>query len=235
MSKINEALVMMAEQKETFEVNGKKFQVIEVKYAEQQPDYSHLVGKWVKYNDIRFSQYPIFGKWILIKDVFYNETESSDGDIFFPIGWWFIIEPTKDTVGNRYAAFCFDLSNPSDTNPDEKKVWKKANEDMWEMDMIAIFETDYDCPKIKEHFEKEWKHIRAYLFLSKFADLCNEGRVVDWTEDNWKYVVYFDGGNLKKNHYCELKRHIAFLDEEARDYSLKVHEAIWKDYWGIEP
>ena len=113
MSKINEALVMMAEQKETFEVNGKKFQVIEVKDAEQQPDYSHLVGKWVRCTVQEDKQ---DSNPDMIRGKYYPVTKIDYGIIFI-----------KDEVQNYgWTLSCintipFDLSNPSDTNPDEKK------------------------------------------------------------------------------------------------------------------
>jgi len=101
---------MMAEQKEVFEINGKKFQIIEVKEAEQQPDYSHLVGKFVRYSgtsDRLYTKgrcYPVAhvnGKQITIKT-----------DNLAPFTW---------LLDNNIVQNCFDLSNPSDTNPDEKK------------------------------------------------------------------------------------------------------------------
>ena len=224
MNKINETLVMMAEQKETFEVNGKKFQVIEVKDAEQQPDYSHLVGKFVRCVERSGVSYSV-EKWYLVNKL------DTDGMPMFTDNLG-----EKSSFTHEGTTIHFDLSNPSDTNPDEKKVWEKANEKMWRIDSMASFDLSYATKEFKEQVQKEWKHIRAYLFLSKFADLCNEGRVVDWTDyKNSKYVVGYDTESLYCTNYNTLKRHIAFLDIEARDYSLKVHEQIWKDYWGIEP
>ena len=227
MSKINETIVMMAEQKEQFEINGKKFQIIEVKEAEQQPDYSHLVGKFVRATVNAADDYTE-GKWYPVKDV-QGFSMSIETNKQYPLMWGLNI----GTVQNY-----FDLSNPSDTNPDENKVWEKANEAMWKYgggQRVASMDFLGSPDGFQDHFDKQWKHIRAYLFLSKFADLCNEGRVVDWTDYNsTKYIVGYDTGMLSLNNYSTLKRHIAFLDIEARDYSLKVHEQIWKDYWGIE-
>lgn len=230
MSKINEALVMMAEQKETFEVNGKKFQVIEVKDAEQQPDYSHLVGKFVRCVDTECEEAFTNGKWYECvgnpnnTKAFISNLGTRDG-----FSW---------DKTNRNSKV-FDLSNPSDTNPDEKKVWEKANEKMWDYGFVNIGvklkSEEKSHEELVSHLHKEWKHIRAYLFLSKFADLCNEGRVVDWVdEETNKYVVNAVDKRLQVQHFDVDVHHIAFLDEEARDYSLKVHEQIWKDYWGIE-
>lgn len=226
MSKINETIVMMAEQKEQFEINGKKFQIIEVKEAEQQPDYSHLVGKWVKCVD-SYNGLVSIGKWYHIEQLDYNSEISvrcNNGNLH------------SCSKGN--SANFFDLSNPSDTNPDEKTVWEKANEAMWKYgggQRVASMDFLGSPDGFQDHFDKQWKHIRAYLFLSKFADLCNEGRVVDFVnEQNHKHTVYCESKYLLKRCKTFFKSHIAFLDKEARDYSLKVHEQIWKDYWGIE-
>lgn len=110
MSKINETIVMMAEQKETFEVNGKKFQIIEVKEAEEQPDYSHLVGKWLKFVSLSERGFTK-DKWYLV-----DKVDDSDGELMFTDdeGW-------KNGFFKGQTKTFFDLLNPSDTNPEEKK------------------------------------------------------------------------------------------------------------------
>lgn len=117
MSKLKDTLLMMAELKETFEVNGKTFQIIEVKEAEQpQPDYSHLVGKWVKYWLKGFEDQPCFGKWFLV-----NKVEMKNSILFIYVDG----EDMEDSFRNNVAdginntSCCFDLTNPQDTNPDE--------------------------------------------------------------------------------------------------------------------
>lgn len=226
MSKINETIVMMAEHAEVFKIGDRNFQIIEVKEAEEQPDYSHLVGKWVKCLHVGFSKAFTVDKWY--KCVGIDEEDFAPkfiDDSGVENGFMLSSTPTF-----------FDLSNPSDTNPDEKPLWEKANEAMWRIDSMASFDLSYATEDFREQFQKEWKHIRAYLFLSKFADLCNEGRVVDWNSDSQdKHAVAKHRGKLHGDYCKNIKRHIAFLDKKARDYSLKVHEHIWKDYWGIKP
>ncbi len=221
---------MMAEQKEQFEINGKKFQIIEVKEAEQQSDYSHLVGKWFKIIPNERVDASYHGKWVMLwgfDEHGYPKFVNNELDA---------LVFTEYLSGWDEPHLCFDLSNPSDTNPDEKKVWEKANEDMWEYFACFIAdETPSDISIELNYLITKSRHVSAYLFLSKFADLCNEGRVVDWMDYTYrKCVVNAYKNNLKQESYTGTLHKIAFLDEEARDYSLKVHEQIWKDYWGIE-
>lgn len=132
MSKINETIVMMAEQKEVFEIGNKKFQIIEVTDAEQpnvrvtmadpnakpvevllekiQPDYSHLVGKFVRCVKDTLNSHTR-EMWYSVKDV-QGSTIIIDNNINRPVKWNISLSTVHD---------CFDLSNPSDTNPDEKK------------------------------------------------------------------------------------------------------------------
>lgn len=108
MSKLKD-LLMMAVEKEQFKIGDKTFQIIEVKEAKQpQPDYSHLVGKFVKcVNDIN-----IFG---VKQDSWYQVDHIGRRD--FPI---VIVGP--GTLDSRsWTEDTFDLTNPQDTNPDEVK------------------------------------------------------------------------------------------------------------------
>jgi len=109
MSKLKDTLLMMAVEKETFEVNGKTFQIIEVVEAEQpQPDYSHLVGKWVKATT-SISGLITANKW-------YKITGLCDADRMPNF-----LDDDRIENGFNYNGTnnCFDLTNPSDTNPDE--------------------------------------------------------------------------------------------------------------------
>ena len=101
---------MMAVEKENFKIGDKTFQIIEVKEAEQpQPDYSHLVGKWLKYtshnNDfIKDKWYKCIGD-IKSQGAFLDMHGNPNG--FF-----------ASTIDNTKR---FDITNPQDTNPDEVK------------------------------------------------------------------------------------------------------------------
>jgi len=111
MSKLKDTLLMMAVEKETFEVNGKTFQIIEVVEAEQpQPDYSHLVGKWVKATT-SISGLITANKW-------YKITGLCDADRMPNF-----LDDDRIENGFNYNGTnnCFDLTNPQDQNPDEVK------------------------------------------------------------------------------------------------------------------
>lgn len=212
MSKINETLVMMAEQKEQFEINGKKFQIIEVKEAEEQPDYSHLVGKWLRCIELEKGWNSFFevGKWYKVEG--FNNTHPQHKGFEFNRQSW-----------AKYNFF--DLSNPSDTNPDEKTVWEKANEDISNYMGLKQHLEDFGMD------EKQVKHIVAYALLSEFADLCNEGRVVDWHVG--AYCIEGNLDELQEVFHIGVKQHIAFLDKEARDHSFEVDKHVWNDYYGL--
>lgn len=109
MSKLKDTLLMMAVEKETFKIGDKTFQIIEVVEAEQpQPDYSHLVGKWIRCTELE-------NGW----------------NSFFEVGQWYKVEGINnnrpqhkgfDFNSQSWAKFnFFDLTNPQDTNPDEVK------------------------------------------------------------------------------------------------------------------
>jgi len=107
MSKLKDTLLMMAVEKETFKIGDKTFQIIEVVEAEQpQPDYSHLVGKWVRvpsrcqrYWDERIKE----GGWLQIEELRQHG------------GFWFFDKSFY--LSEQYL----DLTNPQDENPDEVK------------------------------------------------------------------------------------------------------------------
>lgn len=110
MSKLKDTLLMMAEQKENFKIGDKTFQIIEVVEAEQpQPDYSHLVGKWVKcVGDM--SNDCVIGKWYPVVSSRYSYITIKDEVENFEWNAQYLIE-------NKL----FDLTNPQDSNPDEVK------------------------------------------------------------------------------------------------------------------
>lgn len=110
MSKLKDTLLYMAEQKENFKIGDKTFQIIEVVEAEQpQPDYSHLVGKWVKFTaSSRCEEMGEIGKYYLCSGIEKRDNTPiiNTGKNWTDRGW---AEPED----------VFDLTNPSDTNPDE--------------------------------------------------------------------------------------------------------------------
>lgn len=80
-----------------------------------QPDYSHLIGKWVRYCLKGLEDKPFFGKWAQIKQV-----EDMGGSIEIWINELDVFgDLHHGSFTNDLHGTCFDLSNPRDTNPDE--------------------------------------------------------------------------------------------------------------------
>jgi hypothetical protein len=87
-----------------------------------EPDYSHLIGKWVKYTHQEYKHDNWFGRWAQIKSCRYLEFDAYEGCNLKNAGWQFKLQPNKffDDF-EEYHERCFDLSNPLDYNPDEPK------------------------------------------------------------------------------------------------------------------
>ena len=112
----SKTIVMMAENGHLVELEGKRIQFTIVQEAvEAKPDYSHLVGKWVKCLDSRDSDRFTIGKYYqVVGDL--NEVSALIDDHGLQNGF----------VGQNYL--CFDLSNPLDHNPDEVRVFDVPSE-----------------------------------------------------------------------------------------------------------
>lgn len=81
-----------------------------------QPDYSRLIGKWVRYCLNGLEDKPFFGKWAQIKQV-----EDMGGSIEIWINELDVFgDLHHGSFTNDLHGTCFDLSNPRDTNPDEQ-------------------------------------------------------------------------------------------------------------------
>lgn len=116
----SKTIVMMAENGHSVEIDGKKIQMTIVQEAvETKLDYSHLVGKWLRYignnsaNDdfIKDKWYKCIGD-INKRCAFLDGHETPNG--FFGCNF-----------GNTLS---FDLSNPLDHNPDDVRVFDVPSE-----------------------------------------------------------------------------------------------------------
>lgn len=110
----SKTILMMAEKGHSVEIDGKKIQMTIVQEAvETKPDYSHLVGKWLKY-------------------------VGQEGG-FFTKNKWYQVETTNDSqpmfmndkciidgLGRIMTEYAFDLSNPLDHNPDDVRLLRHS-------------------------------------------------------------------------------------------------------------
>lgn len=80
---------------------------VRVEQAEKKTDYSHLVGKWVRYTHKAQYCNAKTGKWYRVIDAIGGTLSFATGSLNDENGWY---NP------GRY----FDLSDPRDTNPDQK-------------------------------------------------------------------------------------------------------------------
>ena len=104
---------------ETIEVNGKK---ISLTVVEQEPesDYSHLVGKYVRYWLKGFEHDSVFNKWHKIEKVDIKkkvQPNEYDLEIWAEKQTYEFVNKVSKGINNETC--CFDLNNPLDYNPTE--------------------------------------------------------------------------------------------------------------------
>jgi hypothetical protein len=92
----------------TIETHGDSVIVV---HEPVNPDYSHLVGKWVQYYLEGYEQESFFSKWVKIESV---RTTKAGLQLT-------LHENPYLNDYEEYHESCFDLSNPRDTNPDEEE------------------------------------------------------------------------------------------------------------------
>jgi hypothetical protein len=99
-----------------------KAEWVEEKREPANPDYSHLIGKWVRYQLEGYEQDSFFSKWGKIESVRFLDHDMIDGSITVKAGLQFTLH--ENPYFNHYKEYhesCFDLSDPRDTNPDEEE------------------------------------------------------------------------------------------------------------------
>jgi hypothetical protein len=159
----------------TIETHGDSVIVV---HEPVNPDYSHLIGKWVRYCLEGFESEFFFSKWVKIKSVRFLRNETENG-VVKPEGLHFRIYG-NDCFNEslEYHESCFDLSNPRDTNPDEEDRvipfdavrWRKGDfvrvqmRDGREVMQLTEFEC-YDSYPLRGVYDGElgsWKKDGAY-------------------------------------------------------------------------
>ena len=136
----------------TIETHGDSVIVV---HEPVNPDYSHLIGKWVRYCLEGFESEFFFSKWVKIKSVRFLSSETENG-VVKPEGLHFRIYGNDYfNESPEYHESCFDLSNPRDTNPDEEERVIDFDIELWRsrdyvrvqtregMEVVQL--TEFDC------------------------------------------------------------------------------------------
>ena len=102
----------------TIETHWDTVVVLHEPQPEAKPDYSHLIGKWVKYWLQQFKNHRFYGLWFRVNRVVWKGER-----LIVYVDGWDDEEGTVNNVGDGVndLSCCFDLSNPRDTNPDEEE------------------------------------------------------------------------------------------------------------------
>jgi hypothetical protein len=137
----------------TIETHGDAVVVI---HEPANPDYSHLIGKWVRYCLSGFESEFFFSKWVKIKSVQFLDHDMIEGSIMVNAGHQFTLH--ENPYLNDYEEYhesCFDLSDPRDTNPDEEERiipfalerWRKGDYvSVQTRDGIEVMQlTEFEC------------------------------------------------------------------------------------------
>jgi hypothetical protein len=126
------------------------------------------------------------------------------------------------------------MDNPLPSTP-SKPIWETCRDTMWRYDSNTSIVTNYNGTMNQDvSLYRINKHLNALAYLSEVARRCNGERVVEWTsEEQEKYSIERYRNKLSINAFSITFQQIAFLDIEARDYSLEVDKHIWNDYYGL--
>lgn len=148
-----------------------------------EPDYSHLVGKWVRcYADARGLNLPV-GKWSYVKGYDYQ------GDLIFEI------EGSSSKFGWRRPEDTFDLTDPRDSNPLEP--------------IETIIPFDYDRWKSGDYVRVVNGRGQEVKQLTEF-DCTNDFPMIGVVESKWesfkKSGAYFiNNSSLSSLHLVVLQ------------------------------
>lgn len=76
------------------------------------------------------------------------------------------------------------------------------------------------------------KSANAFRKLSALEKEMNGDWVADWGDNNPKYVIKFEWGELLVDYFYNVNfHHIAFKTREAAEFSLEHHRELWEDYF----
>lgn len=90
--------------------------------------------------------------------------------------------------------------------------------------------------------DKEQKSVNAYCILLKLAKVFNQGEILDFTKNTYKYIPYkyFSGGSAGAyvgvyGFYGSVGRPagLFYKDKNLAETSLKNFRQVWDDYWMI--
>lgn len=109
-------------------------------------------------------------------------------------------------------------------------------EELWDISWYYV-DTYSDVHYIKKTEPRERnKHIRAtkaqaeasiaMAQLSQLMKHCNGDWIPDWTDDTYKYTIYYDSNKIEKDYYCEVQRFLSFPTEEKRDWFLEAYRPL---------
>jgi len=176
------------------------------KEADKQPDYSHLVGMWVKY----------WLKWYVndshVKGWWCVESVSRDKkDLMIKVKNWHKEEPTRneDWKGINDTSCCFDLTNPLPYNPDtvvglkelpnDGKTYAECLEDVKILDKIRAikglfyeYNQEYDQLHSERGDTADFFHLNQQNGLISYFNIHTPAKPIIKVPSNVMFIKFYD-------------------------------------------
>jgi hypothetical protein len=157
----------------TIETHWDTVVVLHEPQPEAKPDYSHLIGKWVKYWLQQFKNHRFYGLWFRVNRVVWKGER-----LIVYVDGWDDEEGTVNNVGDGVndLSCCFDLSNPRDTNPDEEERVIPFDIERWRKGDFGLIRT--------RNGKDIWKLEQFDCDLTPLIGLvANHNAVSSWNEN----------------------------------------------------